>query len=232
MATDYAMHRLNEVASTQDEARARFDERGPVLVVAERQLRGRGRSGNTWEHAPRATAASTALRPEWPNDLLGVIPLLAGMAAVHAVAASFGVRLSLKWPNDLMRDDDKVGGVLVELAEGVLVAGCGINVWWPDPPDGVAALTDIDPGKHRTMELAAAWGEATLDALAAGPSSWDAASYAAVCGTLGKDLEWDPNGAGRAVGIAPDGGLIVETAEGRATLRSGEVRTVRTRPRP
>jgi BirA family biotin operon repressor/biotin-[acetyl-CoA-carboxylase] ligase len=225
------MHRLNEVASTQDEARARFDNRGPVLVVARRQFRGRGRSGNAWEHAPRATAASIALRPEWPPDALGVVPLLAGMAGLGVVSSAFGTQLSLKWPNDLMLGDEKVGGVLVEVSDGVVVAGCGINVWWPDPPEGVAALVATDPGSDRTLDLAEAWGEAALDAIAAGPSAWDPASYAAVCSTLGQDLEWDPGGAGRAVGIAPDGGLIVETDKGPTTLRSGAVRTVRTRPR-
>ena len=97
MATQYATYRLSEVASTQDEARNRFSDVEPVVVLAERQLQGRGRSGNTWTHAPRATAASVAIRPAWPAADLGLIPLLAGLAARDAVADPYGVDLQLKF---------------------------------------------------------------------------------------------------------------------------------------
>ena len=227
MATHYATHRLNEVASTQDEARARFLEGGAVLVLAERQLEGRGRSGNVWVHAPRACAASLAIRPGWPEPTVGVIPLLAGMAARTVVEEEFGTLLSLKWPNDLMRGEAKAGGVLVEMTDGVMVAGCGINVWWPDAPATMAAVSSEDPGPALTSALAESWGAALVEMIDAGPSAWSREAYVAACSTIGRQLEWDPDGVGTAVDLAPDGGLIVETPTGRAVLRSGEVRMVR-----
>jgi BirA family biotin operon repressor/biotin-[acetyl-CoA-carboxylase] ligase len=227
MATHYATQRLDEVGSTQDEARGRFDAVGPVLVVAGRQVRGRGRSGAAWRHAPRATAVSLALRPAWAGHRIGLIPLLAGMAARAAVQSILGVSLSLKWPNDLMLGGAKVGGVLVEMAEGVLVAGCGINLWWPDPPEGVAAVASEDPGPEVAFRLAEAWGGALAAAIDAGPDLWDRTAYLDACDTVGRDIEWDPAGRGRAVDVAPDGGLVVVTGTGMITLRSGAVRMVR-----
>lgn len=227
MATQYVIHRLDEVGSTQDEARTRFDGRQPVIVLAARQLQGRGRTGNEWVHAPRATAASVALHVDWDDASLGLVPLVAGMAARRAVAGATGVEVGLKWPNDLMRGGDKVGGVLVEASGGIVVAGCGINVWWPDAPAGVAAIGDTDPGQDATFDLAETWARAFVAGVQAGPHGWDLDAYVAACVTLGSDVAWDPDGRGCATGIAADGGLIVRTATGVMTLRSGEVRMVR-----
>ena len=227
MATQYVIHRLDEVGSTQDEARARFGGNQAAIVVAARQLQGRGRTGNEWVHAPRATAASVALHVDWPEGTLGLIPLVAGMAARRVVAEAAGVDLGLKWPNDLMRDSDKVGGVLVEASHDVVVAGCGINVWWPDAPSGMGAIGDADPGQDATFDLAEAWAQTFVESVAAGPGTWDREAYVATCVTLGTDVAWNPDGRGRALAIAPDGGLMVETDDGVVTLRSGEVRSVR-----
>ncbi len=227
MATHYVIHRLDEVGSTQDEARARFRGIEPVVVLAARQLQGRGRTGNEWVHAPRATAASVALHVDWPDETLGLIPLVAGMAARRAVAAAIDVDLGLKWPNDLVLHGSKVGGVLVEAANQIVVAGCGINVWWPEAPEGMAAVSNDDYGQEATFELAESWAAAFVDAVHAGPGSWDRGAYVQACATLGADVEWSPDGRGRAVDIAPDGGLVVETPGGVVILRSGEVRMVR-----
>jgi biotin-(acetyl-CoA carboxylase) ligase len=178
-------------------------------------------------HAPRATAASVALRVDWPDGTLGLVPLMAGMAARKAVADGAGVHLELKWPNDLMRGATKVGGVLVEASKRSVVAGCGINVWWPDAPPGMGAIGENDPGQDATFELAESWAREFVAGVQAGPGAWDRDAYVAACVTLGSDVAWNPNGRGRASDIAPDGGLIVETARGLVTLRSGEVRMVR-----
>ncbi len=168
-----------------------------------------------------------ALHIDWPDDTFGLIPLIAGMTARRAVAEATGVELGLKWPNDLMRDGAKVGGVLVEASKRIVVAGCGINVWWPHAPTGMGAIGTDDPGQDATFDLAEAWARGFIAGLQAGPAVWDRDAYVAACVTVGSDVAWSPDGRGHAVGIAVDGGLIVETAEGVVTVRSGEVRTVR-----
>jgi BirA family biotin operon repressor/biotin-[acetyl-CoA-carboxylase] ligase len=149
------------------------------------------------------------------------------MAARSAVGTVFGVGLVLKWPNDLMLGESKVGGVLVERSGEVVVAGCGINVWWPGAPVGMGAVLTDDPGREATDRLAEVWGATLVAGIDAGADAWDRTAYVAVCDTIGRDIEWDPEGRGRAIDIAADGGLVVATDEGTVVLRSGAVRTVR-----
>lgn len=222
MAPPYSVRHLEVTDSTQDDARGAFVD-GPALVVAHRQQHGRGRSASQWENAPRAMAASLAFSPGWSPESLPLIPLLAGIAAARVVGCG------LKWPNDLLLADRKIGGVLVEASDGVVVAGCGINLWWPEAPDGYGAVHKEDPGLDAVLETAEAWAIELLGLVDHGPGSWPREEYGERSVTLGRDITWSPDGAGRAIDIAADGGLIVVTHEGRTTLHAGEIRHVRTR---
>jgi len=225
MATPYVCVELGTVGSTQREARARFDG-PPLLVTAERQTGGRGRLGRDWVHASRAVAASLALEPGWPETRRGVLPLVAGLAARDAAGDS----VLLKWPNDLMLDGRKVGGILVEADGPLVVVGFGLNLWWPDPIEGGAALLDGDPGGEVPGWVADQWADGLLARLSEGPGRWGREEYSSVCSTLGKQITWDPDGCGTAVAIDRDGGLVVSTSEGETVLDSGEVREVRAAP--
>lgn len=216
MDTPYSLVRLEEVGSTQDVARAAL-KREPVLVVADRQTAGRGRSGSGWETAPRAVAGSLALpNHDYPA---GLTPLVAGLAMSRVTG------LSLKWPNDLVSSEGKVGGILCEGFDRSVVVGVGINLWWPDPPPDRAGLFDSDPGPARGEELMARWVAEFTGLLRLPP--WPKDEYRRCCVTLGQELRWDPDGRGRAIGIADDGGLVVSVAGQELVLRSGTVRHVR-----
>jgi BirA family biotin operon repressor/biotin-[acetyl-CoA-carboxylase] ligase len=172
--------------------------------------------------APRALAASLALEPGWPPEAWGPLPLVAGMAACQAIGGEVG----LKWPNDLIAGGRKVGGVLVEAAGSLVVTGLGLNLWWPDPPEGIGAVFEDDPGEAAARSLAEGWAESFLDRLGRPPGEWSRDEYRAMSVTIGTDIAWDPAGAGRAVDVAEDGALVVEAGGGLVTLRSGEVRNV------
>jgi BirA family biotin operon repressor/biotin-[acetyl-CoA-carboxylase] ligase len=220
MATPLDVVHLEETASTMDEARSRVGE-APLLVTAARQTGGRGRTGHTWVHADRAVATSLAVRLPWPAESLAVVPLVSGLAA----AATFAVRL--KWPNDLVRGASKVGGILVESDGDLVVIGMGVNLYWPSPMEGAAALFSEDPGDDASRSFAVRWGLQGLARLDRGPTDWGRDEYERSCTTLGTEITWDPNGSGRAIGVDERGGLIVETPEGTVVLDSGEVRHVR-----
>lgn len=222
MAPPYSVVHLQVTDSTQDDARAAFD-REPVLVVAHAQRQGRGRSASNWATAPRAMAVSLALRPEWERARLPLIPLLAGVAATRLIECS------LKWPNDVLVGDRKAGGILVEATEGVVVVGFGLNLWWPDAPEGYGAVYGADPGGDRIVELAEQWAASLLDLVALGPDAWPQDEYRRRSATIGRDIIWSPDGEGHAVDIGDDGGLMVVTHEGRTTLHAGEIRHLRTR---
>ncbi len=120
--------RLGTVTSTQDVAREM-----PIgsVVVADHQTAGRGRSSHSWE-APRGAALLVSFVLA-PNPLLS---LAAGVAAAEACGR--GVRL--KWPNDLLLDGRKIGGILVEASPARAICGIGINLTWA--PEGAAQLDE------------------------------------------------------------------------------------------
>lgn len=228
MATPYATVEVGLVTSTQDQARRAYLEGDgrPILLVAERQERGRGRFGHTWWPAPRAMYASLAMEEPVPLERLSVVPLVVGLAVRGAIDDACGVEVGLKWPNDLMVDSGKVGGILVERSQPVLVIGCGVNLWWPDAPEGAAGLLDSDPGPGLPVALARAWVDRWL-AASAHLDSWDRDAYLDACITVGRDVTWEPAGSGTAVGVDVDGGLVVQTVSGDQVLHAGEVRLVR-----
>jgi len=216
MATPYLQLWAEEVPSTQDLARSELG-RLPVLVAAERQTAGRGRGGAAWLSAPRALAVSLAFRPS--EDDLRPFSLMAGVAAARVLKD-----VGLKWPNDLMSDDAKVGGILVERADEVVV-GMGVNLWWPDAPERIGALHDDDPGAGLHARIAGLWAAELMRLVDA--DGWPLDEYRSLCSTLGKTISWEPEGRGNAVDVAGDGGLVVEVSGIRQTLTSGSIRHLR-----
>jgi BirA family biotin operon repressor/biotin-[acetyl-CoA-carboxylase] ligase len=149
------------------------------------------------------------------------LSLVAGVAARRALGAAVG----LKWPNDLEIDGLKVGGILVEQSEGVAVIGMGVNLWWPDPPEGMGAVGDEDPGPHRHIEVGALWAAELLALM--GADRWPIDEYRGSCLTLGREIVWEPEGSGKAIDVADSGALLVQVGQEIVEIRSGAVRHVR-----
>ena len=112
---------------------ARAGERGPLWITAERQVHGHGRAGRSWVSEPGNLYASlllTAPAParRWPQ--LSFVAALAVHDAITQVAPRLERRLSIKWPNDLVLDGAKLGGVLIEgegIANEPVAIGIGVN---------------------------------------------------------------------------------------------------------
>lgn len=225
MPTPYSSHVYEEVTSTQDVARSLGIE-GPVLVVAARQTEGRGRSGASWETAPRALALSLHFAPRslgWPADRWTLIPLATGIAVARLL------QLNLKWPNDLLAaPGKKVGGILIEATGKTMTIGVGVNLWWPDPPPGRAGLLTNDPGADSPRAYGEIVGEAVWEELGNGADNWSYDDYCRDCLTLGNEITWSQNQRGTALAIdRTDGSLVVEESGRRRKLNAGEVRHVR-----
>ena len=222
MATPYSLHIFEEVTSTQDVASGLLTAQ-PVLVVAHRQSAGRGRGGDGWLNAPRALAASLAVNTQWPPGQRPLIPLVAGLAAASVTRPA----CRLKWPNDLLLDDVKVGGLLVEAAGDRVVIGFGLNLYWPEPPPGMGGLHAADPGPSVAVDLAQAWSHALLARLDRGPEGWDHEEYRRLSATIGREVAWEPEGRGSALAVDDDGALLVATSTGTVRLTAGRVRHLR-----
>ena len=121
-----------ECSSTNDIAREwALDGEDPApsgaLVTADFQTRGRGQRGHEWQ----ADAGQSALMSYVYRLPVGVNPgelgLLTAAAAADALA-SLGFSPQLKWPNDILLDGGKAGGILVEVTGGTAVLGIGLNI--------------------------------------------------------------------------------------------------------
>lgn len=136
---------------------------GPVLLVADQQLAGRGRAGRTWHSQAGASLTfSLAWRFRVPVQALSGLSLVVGIALADALAQR-GAHVQLKWPNDLLCDGKKLGGVLIETAPdphaiGVLwaVIGVGINLqqsaaMCADIGHPVASLSATAVGEHDAL---------------------------------------------------------------------------------
>ena len=218
MATPYLQIFTSDVPSTQDLAREKLESL-PVAVIASSQSEGRGRSGSRWDNADRALAVSVA----WSGDDQDRRPfsLMAGVAAVRALKGGS----VLKWPNDVMKGESKVGGILVERSGSVVVAGLGLNLFWAEPPEGAGAVFDQDPGAESHREIGALWVAELMAQVEA--DGWPAPEYREACTTLGKSITWEPNGEGIAAGISESGALLVTTESGIKEIHAGAVRHVR-----
>ena len=135
-AAEYGLTTFSVLASTNSEAlaRARAGDAAQHWFVAEKQTAGRGRRGRRWESPPGNLYASLLLINPCSPERAPQLSFVASLAIVEAVAAlgpELGSRVRLKWPNDVLLDDAKVAGVLVEgerLADGRFATAIGIGV--------------------------------------------------------------------------------------------------------
>ena len=222
-----------------------------TVLVAEEQRAGRGRMGRAWVSPPRAALTFSVLfRPgAVPPARLGWLPLLTGVAVTSAVRAVTAVDARLKWPNDVLVRDAKLGGILAEAVGGAVVVGIGLNVSTepdelppPGPgPAGPLAATSLGAegwaNPDRDLLLTALLGELEHWYLAWCRAGGDpercglAGEYARRCATLGRQVRVELPGGhlvqGLAAGIDPAGRLLVSVPDGELPVAAGDVVHVR-----
>src|SRR5512138_3275946 len=215
------------------------------VAIAEYQTAGRGRRGRRWS---TPLGAGLCMSVGWqfagaPADL-PALTLAVGVAVRRALARVARVSIALKWPNDLVWDERKLGGILLELTgEGQggchVVAGLGVNVALPpellpslsDWPRGAVDLATAAGGKpppraalalamiEELTELFASYAETGFRAYR---DDWRSADY-----LRGRAVRLDEAAGsvlGLALGIEADGALLIETAPGaRRRVVAGDV---------
>jgi BirA family biotin operon repressor/biotin-[acetyl-CoA-carboxylase] ligase len=132
---NYTIHRLETCVSTNDEAKNRAREGAPegTVVIAEEQTGGRATKGRRW-FSPRGAGlyVSVVLRPGMDVSL-SLLPMAAGLAAREAVERTTGVPVKMRWPNDIVWEGKKLGGILCESGLSgfqlrYAIVGVGLNL--------------------------------------------------------------------------------------------------------
>jgi BirA family biotin operon repressor/biotin-[acetyl-CoA-carboxylase] ligase len=212
------------------------------VLLAEVQSAGRGRRGRTWL-APPGGAVCLSLAwtfPEMPRDV-GALSLAIGVCVLRALKSASVDHVRLKWPNDVLIGDRKLGGILIELrAESAgpasVVVGIGLNIAL-----GESLLEKIASTGLRATDLRSASSSVTRNAIAAGliehcvrglvefeheglrpfVEEWRRADA-----LRGRDVTVhaaDDGARGLARGIDLSGALLVETPHGLRKFIGGEV---------
>ncbi len=240
-----------ETSSTNADVAQRFrgGEAEGLVLVAEHQTAGRGRLGREWVAPPGSSLIVSFLlvpngvAPErWPW-----LPLLTGLAAAEAVRRVTGVEVGLKWPNDVLVEERKLAGILLERVEvstgstnqgrAGAVLGIGINCQQAQGELPVPEATSLALVTEGPVDRSALLDGLTEE-LGALYDEWlDGADlrerYLARCVTLGQQVRVSVPGGevlGEAVDVDPGGRLVVRTATGLERLAAGDVVHVRNDP--
>lgn len=234
-ALGHPLYLYEDLPSTNREAHtlAQNGATHGTVVLAESQSAGYGRHGRPWFSPPGLNLyCSTIIRGiQFTSPLeqwLSWIPLISALAALEAAQQVAAVSLALKWPNDLLLSQRKVGGILCEsLFQGpddtVVVIGIGLNVnvaldAFPEDLRSIAAsLSETSQQAIDRNRLVAQFLlelEQCLDELRSHGSSRLRQAYIARCATLGRRVQVHfadhDQVTGLAEGISADGALQIQ----------------------
>ena len=211
----YPILRFESVHSTQ---RIAANEPLGTVVLADHQSAGQGRHGHTWHSAPRqGLYCSIVLEPR------PLLTLALGVATVEAIAQTTGIHCDIRWPNDLMLDNRKVAGILVQLINDHAISGIGINVNHTEfPPNIDATSLRLHSGRAHDRDAIFEALLPAIDSVIQEDSETilrlfaHASSYVA-----GRRVTVDQPGgkiSGTTAGLDPEGYLIVRKDDGTDTL--------------
>ena len=236
---------LDETDSTNDEAARQLaaGRPAPFAVLARRQTRGRGRLGRVWHSEANGNLyLSLAFRPRVPPERMGAFTLWMGLNVCALLANFARVNPGLKWPNDILFDGRKAGGMLTEAridSDQIrdLVFGLGLNInspaaaWPSDLAPRAIALAELTGTPLDFNRLAAALiGRILLayqkfvdgDYTHTFADLWH--RYDILRGRSIVLLEGGRRHAGTVAGLDDEGALLLRDARGRTTrYRAGEV---------
>ncbi len=228
----------DELTSTSDYCmeRLRAGEASGLAVLARRQSKGRGSRGRQWLDSGQSLALSVLLDAVvTEQDTLGGWPFAASLAFYDGLVDSVPaarVRLGIKWPNDILLDGRKLGGILIEREGQRLVIGMGANLQVaPDEAltgQGTACLAQCGPvGDVETV------AHAVLARLAQWCDIWGREGFESL------RLAWleraHPPGTplvvrgastyeeGRFAGLTADGRLLLDTVAGMKVIATGDI---------
>ncbi len=230
---------IDECDSTNTVLMRRSGECAPSgsVLVADFQNAGRGRRGRSWIAAPGSGLMFSLLwRFSRALAELGGLSLAVGISVAEALEALGARGVGVKWPNDLLFQDAKLAGILVELASdarGTLaIIGIGLNLRTPDgdlpqPACGLDALLHPVPDRHILLAK-------ILDTLAPTLDRFDAEGFAPMQARWQQHHAWQDRQihilgdgteeiSGTCLGADRDGALLLSTPKGIRRFLSGEI---------
>jgi BirA family biotin operon repressor/biotin-[acetyl-CoA-carboxylase] ligase len=215
------------------------------VFFADEQRAGRGRGDHAWHSAAgQGLYVSILLRPRISPVRLPLLPLVAGLAAAHAIRTAADLPIDLRWPNDLLIGERKTGGILVEAHSesttvSYAVVGIGINVHQRafDPTLSTPATSlDLESGRSVSRQLVLV---ALLKSLERETQSLiDPDAISTILARVELASTWLRNRlvevhgpqacTGVTAGLDENGFLLVRTVTGVVIVQTGGIRAAKT----
>ena len=201
---------FESIYNTQEFALRELEDE-PVIVISLKQEQGKGTAKRKWLNADQALACSLAINQSEILVPKTLIPLIASYIYISKV--NILDKLSLKWPNDIILNQKKVGGVLVETINEKICIGLGVNYFWNKPEILSAGSIYIEKQDVNLIkEHGEVWGEVLTTTLKQG--QFNIFEYKKRLTTLNKLVEY-PDGRGWVQDVNPDGSLSVKTIDNK-----------------
>ena len=238
-----AVEVVEETGSTNADLLARVSGGGealaaPLLLIARNQTAGRGRAGRSWLSSNEASLTfSLAWRFDGGLTRLAGLPLAVGVALAETLER-LGVQVALKWPNDVLRDGDKLAGILIETAAAPsggtwAVIGIGLNLLMPAELEARIGRSSASLPWLARMERDSLMA-ALLDGLAACLREFERGGFPLFVARWNLRHAWQgervtiiDGGAvlheGLAAGVDDGGRLLLDTPTGRVAVLAGDV---------
>jgi len=238
----FELVRLNSIPSTNEELKIRaINQNAPegLAIASTVQTSGKGRHGRVWESAAGNMYCSVLFRPDCGLARASQLGFLAALASSQAIASYTGddQKLKLKWPNDVLLNNKKVGGILLEANNNKntnvdwVVVGCGVNLKQHPKQTRFPATSImrefgmvvevkkfIDCYLNKLLEWYRLWVSQGFSPVR---SAWLAMAY-----NLNKEVlvkVGDQNIVGSFQDLDEEGALIIKTVDGFSKINAGEV---------
>jgi BirA family biotin operon repressor/biotin-[acetyl-CoA-carboxylase] ligase len=212
---------LDEVESTNEYLKSMIgDATEGAVVIADRQTKGRGRFNRTW-FSPDGGLWMSTLLDSTKIELMTLI----GTVAICETLNGYDILLGIKWPNDLLLNGKKVGGILAEPAGGKTILGLGLNLNIRDFPDEIEMVStsifaELKKKLDKMMvfdvlckEIDDLYGMYKRDRIPEILVKWR--HYTVMLGRNVRIETADRQVVGRAIDISGDGGLVVTLPDGK-----------------
>lgn len=222
------------IGSTNDEARRLAASGAPhgTVVHADEQAAGRGRFGRTWFSPPGNLYLSVLLRLDLPPDRGPELSFVTAITVADAIDALLPKQSKaiLKWPNDVLVNDGKIAGILVESVDDAQIIGIGVNVLEAPRNAPYKTATLVGAGGIATVDGAR---DILLDSLAKHLEAWTEhgfdpirAAWLARAHPIGTPLRASIGGRteeGLFAGLDEGGAMLLDTLDGRKRIIAADV---------
>ncbi|MDW8136767.1 MAG: biotin--[acetyl-CoA-carboxylase] ligase [Thermodesulfobacterium sp.] len=222
---------FKEITSTMDVARKIAEKGEEALVLAEIQTSGRGRLNRSWISPSGGIWMSLILKPHLDLTSSSILTYVAGLATALSIEENTGIKVNLKWPNDVLFEEKKLAGLLLEVQGEpdkvkYVIIGIGINVnnLISHIEKGAISIREILNQEVDRKKIVITLVQHLKNLLSLNRekilSMWKEKSS-----TLNREVRvitFDREIIGRALDIAEDGALILKTEEGIQKVYSGD----------